>query len=74
MSRVQLMGDMEQDEWERRVGLLLAMVGSEWTELATWRFMSMCIRDAATLDEKGHIVLLDADVALAYFAATTPPS
>ncbi len=74
MSQAQLMHQMGVDEWERRVGLLLTMVGDGWTERATTRFMELCIHDKATLDERGHVVLLDADMALSFFTTAAPPS
>ena len=64
------MGEMAEPEWERRVQLLAEhAIEHGWTEVAMHNYMNLCIEDRASINAAGHPVLLDADLALGFFAS-----
>ena len=65
MIRHPAMREIADEEWERRVGLCAERSG--WDEPTLWRFIEDCIEDRYTIGPNGEPIILDADVALAFF-------
>lgn len=70
---VPTMGDMDEEEWERRVLLLAAhAVEYGWSEEAMHNYMNLCVQDRASITSAGHPALLDADLAIGLFTHGGP--